>query len=473
MTLVRFIEAIQPITKVFPSIKKPERKVGFNEKLLWTAVALILYLIMTEIPLYGIKARGSGDPLDPALRVIFASSRGTLMELGIGPIVTAGLILQILAGSKMIKVDFTKSEDRSMFTAASKVFSVFMTIFEGTAYMIGGAWGVDLTPQVEAIILAQLICAGVVLMLMDEMLQKGWGIGSGISLFIAAGVAQQIWWNTFAPFGPMGDGKYLGAVLAFLQTVLAGESLRQVFLRTGGLPDVIGLSSTIFVMVMVVYLYGLRIHVPVSYAKYRGFRGKFPIKLLYVSNIPVIFSAALFGNIYFVSQIIWARLNPQNTNFWLNLLGRFKTAGQPDGGLVYYVIPPRTFQGFLDDPVRAGVYAALLIAACAFFAVTWVEVGGMNAKTVSKQLLDSGMQVEGFRRSDSVIEGILGKYIPTVTLLGGMLIGAIAACADFLGAFGTGTGILLTVGILEQYYQMLVKERISEFYPAMRGILGK
>jgi len=428
---------------------------------------------MTEIPLYGVRPTGRGDPLDPALRVIFASSRGTLMELGIGPIVTAGLILQILAGSKMIKVDFTDSKDRQMFTSASKVFSVLMTVFEGAAFMMGGAWGPGLTLQTQSIIMAELICAGLVLILMDEMLQKGWGIGSGISLFIAAGVATQIWWNTFAPFGPMGDGKYLGAVLAFFQTVAAGESLRYLLLREGGLPDLIGLGSTIFVMALVAYLYGLRIHIPVSYAKYRGFRGKFPIKLLYVSNIPVIFAAALFGNIYFISQVIWARFNPQNTNFWLNLLGTFKTAGQPDGGLVYYVIPPRSLQGVIQDPIRALTYATLLIVACAFFAVTWVEVGGMDAKTVAGQLLKSGMQVEGFRRSDFIIEGILSKYIPTVTLLGGILIGSIAAGADFLGAFGTGTGILLTVGILEQYYQMLIKEKISDIYPALGGILGK
>lgn len=471
--MVRFIETIQPVAKVLPSIKKPERKVNFNEKLVWTGVALVLYLIMTEIPLFGVHPRGQGDPLDPALRVIFASSRGTLMELGIGPIVTAGLILQILAGSKMINVDMSNPEDRKLFTSASKVLAIFMTVFEASAYMVGGAFGPALTIQTQMAIMLELIAAGIVLMLMDEMLQKGWGIGSGISLFIAAGVAQQIWWNMVAPFGPMGDGKYLGSVIALAQSITGGEGISGVLVRGQGLPDMIGLFATLAVIMIVVYLTGLHVEVPVSYARYRGFRGKFPIKLLYVSNIPVIFAAALFGNVYFISQIIWARLNPSNTNFWLNLIGRFKAAGQPEGGLVYYVIPPRSFEAVLQDPLRALIYAGILIATCAFFAVTWVEVGGMDAKTVSKQLLDSGMQVEGFRRSGLAIESIMSRYIPTVTLLGGLIIGAIAAFADFLGAYGTGTGILLTVGILEQYYQLLVREKISEFYPAMRGLLGK
>jgi preprotein translocase subunit SecY len=220
----------------------------------------------------------------------------------------------------------------------------------------------------------------------------------------------------------------------------------------------------------------MRVEIPVSYARYRGFKGKFPIKLLYVSNIPVIFAAALFGNIYFISQIIWSRYNQQNANFWLNLIGQFTTTQQqyqPTGGLVYYVVPPHNLAGVMGDPLRAAVYAVLLIVFCVFFAVTWVEVGGMDANTVSRQLLDSGMQIEGFRRSQVPIRQLLQKYIPVVTVLGGIIIGVIAASADFLGAFGSGTGILLTVGIIEQYYQILVKERITDLYPAARAFLGE
>jgi len=140
---------------------------------------------------------------------------------------------------------------------------------------------------------------------------------------------------------------------------------------------------------------------------------------------------------------------------------------------VYYVVPPHNLPGVLSDPVRAGVYAVLLIIFCVFFAITWVEVGGMDANTVAKQLLDSGMQIEGFRRSQIPIRQLLQRYIPVVTILGGIIIGVIAASADFLGAFGSGTGILLTVGIIEQYYQILVRERITQLYPAARALLGE
>jgi preprotein translocase subunit SecY len=238
----------------------------------------------------------------------------------------------------------------------------------------------------------------------------------------------------------------------------------------------LGFITTILVILLIVYLSGLRVEIPVSYAKYRGFRGKFPIKLLYVSNIPVIFAAALFGNIYFISQIIWSRYNQAGTNFWLNLLGKFTVEGEkyvPSGGLVYYVVSPGNLSGVMQDPTRALVYAGLMIVLCVFFAMTWVEVGGMDSRTVAKQLVDSGMQIEGFRRSYSPIEHLLSRYIPTVTILGALAVGALAAFSDFLGAFGSGTGILLTVGIIQQYYELLAKERISEMYPAIGGLLGE
>jgi len=369
----------------------------------------------------------------------------------------------------------TNPEDRAMFTSASKILSVVMTIFEASAYLIGGTYG-QITFQTEVIILAQLIVAGIIVMLLDELLQKRWGLGSGISLFIAAGVAQSIWWDAISPMGPMGDGKLYGAIIAFAQGIARGDVLVNIFYRSEGLPDMIAFLTTLVVFAIIIYFNGMRVEVPVSYARYRGFKGKFPLKLLYVSNIPVIFAAALFGNIYFISQIIWSRYNQSNTNFWLNLIGQFTTAGQqyqPTGGLVYYVVPPHNLPGVLSDPVRAGVYAVLLVVFCVFFAVTWVEVGGMDANTVAKQLLDSGMQIEGFRRSQMPIRQLLQRYIPVVTILGAIIIGVIAASADFLGAFGSGTGILLTVGIIEQYYQILVRERITELYPAARALLGE
>lgn len=135
----RFLSLFKPLARIVPEIKKPERRVRFNEKIFWTALVLVVFLVMSEVPLYGITKNALGELA--ALRIIFASSRGSLMELGIGPIVTAGLILQLLAGSSMIKADMGNPEDRSLFTTASKVFSIVLTGVQSSAYIIGGMYG--------------------------------------------------------------------------------------------------------------------------------------------------------------------------------------------------------------------------------------------------------------------------------------------------------------------------------------------
>ncbi|MCK4439460.1 preprotein translocase subunit SecY [Candidatus Bathyarchaeota archaeon] len=467
----RFLNLFKPIARILPEIKAPERRVRFNEKLFWTAMVLIIYLIMTEIPLYGIETTALGELA--ALRIIFASSRGSLMELGIGPIVTAGLILQLLAGSDMIDCDMSRAEDRSLFTTTSKAFSIILTGVQASAYIIGGMYG-DMPGTAAVIVFLQLLTAGVIVMLLDELVQKGWGFGSGISLFIMAGVAQQIFWQSFSP----GTGLFVGG----LSIVLSGsEPITSWIFGMGAYPSLIGFIATVVAFVIIIYMEGVRVELPLSYAGYRGFRSRYPIKLLYVSNLPVIFASALFANVYFFSQMFWS-MNGQPTpgrNFWLDLLGQFRWVGegeqsslQPVGGLVYYVLSPRSFSHVMADPWKALIYLGILIAFCVVFSLTWLEVGGLDPSTVAKQLVGAGMQIPGYRRSGKAIESVLKRYIPVVTILGGIVVALISGVSDFFGVFGSGMGILLSVGIVYQYYEILVRERAAEIYPAFRKIFG-
>jgi len=470
----RFLSLFKPIARIIPEIKAPERRVRFNEKLFWTALVLIVYLVMSEVPLYGINPQQA--PELTALRVIFASNRGTLMELGIGPIVTAGLILQLLVGSAMIECDMSNPEDRGLFTTASKVLSVVLTGVQASAYIIGGMYGSLPGPQ-AIIVFLQLLAAGLIVMLLDELIQKGWGFGSGISLFIMAGVAQNVFWQSFSP----ASGLFVGA----LSYVLSGaESLTWWIVGGGAYPSLVGFIATIAAFLVIIYMEGVRVELPLSYAGYRGFRSRYPIKLLYVSNLPVIFASALFANVYFFSQLFWS-MNGQprpGQNFWLDLLGQYdwvlppgggERRLQPVGGLVYYVTSPQGITNVIAEPLKAFGYLAILLAFCVIFSLTWLEVGGLGPSTVAKQLVDAGMQIPGYRRSGRAIESVLKRYIPAVTVLGGIIVGLIAGVSDFFGVFGSGTGILLSVGILYQYYEILMRERAAEMYPAFRKLFGE
>jgi preprotein translocase SecY subunit len=467
----RFLSLFKPIGRILPEIKKPARKVGFNEKIFWTAIVLVVFLVMTEIPLYGI-ATNIGDQFGQ-LRVIFASNRGTLMELGIGPIVTAGLILQLLVGSSIIKCDMGIAEDRGLFTSASKVFSIILTAIQASAYIISGMYGA-LSGSTTIVIFVQLISAGIIVMLLDELVQKGWGLGSGISLFIMAGVAQNILWSTFSP----SNGLFVGSLSQFLG---GGQSLVDwiVGSASGVYPSLIGFIATIVVFIVIIYIEGIRVELPMTYAGYKGFRSRYPIKLLYVSNLPVIFASALFANVFFFSQLLWSTQNPQpapGTNLFFQFIGDYNRTADGGvravGGLAYYVTPPNGLINVGVDPLRAAAYLGILVAFCAVFSLIWLEVGGLGPAKVAQQLMDSGMQIPGYRRSGRPIEQILKRYIPVVTVLGGITVGLTAGIADFLGVFGSGTGILLSVGIIYQYYELLMRERAAEMFPAFRRILG-
>merc|ERR550517_1043344 len=109
---IKFLEFVKPFCSILPEIAKPERKIQFREKVLWTAITLFIFLVCCQIPLFGIMSSDSADPFY-WIRVILASNRGTLMELGISPIVTSGLIMQLLAGAKIIEVGDTPRTGRS------------------------------------------------------------------------------------------------------------------------------------------------------------------------------------------------------------------------------------------------------------------------------------------------------------------------------------------------------------------------
>jgi len=488
----RFLRAFKTISRFMPEIKAAERKVGFNEKIFWTFIALAIYLVMAEVPLYGISATSGWDLT--ALRVIFASNRGTLMELGIGPIVTAGIILQLLGGSGMIEMDMSNPEDRGLFTGATKFFAIVLTGIQASAYIIGGAYG-SLPVSVSLIVFLELLSAGVIVMLLDEMVQKGWGFGSGISLFILGGVAQTIFWDMFSP-APLSAGQSLGLFIALTQKLLAGGSIGFLFIRqtvttTAGVvsfgsayPSVVGFLATVAAFAIVIYCEGVRVELPVSQADYKGYRSRYPIKLLYVSNLPVIFASALFANVYFFAQLFWnANGQPApGKNLLLDILGQFtvpaSTNGQasqpqPVGGLTYYVLSPNSPYQVAADPIRAAVYLSILVIFCVIFSLTWLEVGGLGPHAVAEQLVDSGMHIPGYRRSSKPIELLLKRYITPVTILGGIIVGLIAGFANFFGAFGSGMGILLSVGIIYQYYQLLLQERAAEMFPAFRRVLGE
>merc|ERR1719178_395130 len=298
------------------------------------------------------------------MRVILASNRGTLMELGISPIVTSGLVMQLLAGSKIIEVNQSLKEDRALFGGAQKLFGILITIGEAVAYVVSGMYGDlgTLGAGNALLIILQLISAGVIVIVLDELLQKGYGLGSGISLFIATNICETIIWKAFSPTTiNTGRGtEFEGAIIALFHLLITRSdkirALKEAFYRQN-LPNITNLLATVLVFIVVIYFQGFRVDLPVKYHKYRGAAGSYPIKLFYTSNIPIILQTALVSNLYFFSQLLYKRYRD---NIFVNLLGQWQDVegsgganSVPVGGLAYYVSPPQSFAEIFYDPFHA------------------------------------------------------------------------------------------------------------------------
>ncbi|PSN38442.1 Protein transport protein Sec61 subunit alpha isoform 2 [Blattella germanica] len=393
----------------------------------------------------------SSDSADPFywIRVILASNRGTLMELGISPIVTSGLIMQLLAGAKIIEVGDTP-KDRALFNGAQKLFGMVITVGQAIVYVMTGMYGdpAEIGAGVCLLIIIQLFVAGLIVLLLDELLQKGYGLGSGISLFIATNICETIVWKAFSP-ATVNTGRgteFEGAVIALFHLLATRQdkvrALREAFYRQN-LPNLMNLLATILVFAIVIYFQGFRVDLPIKSARYRGQHHVLNDFFFYP---PQMLAVKFTGN-FFVNLL----------GVWADVGGGGPARAYPVGGLCYYLSPPENIGHIVEDPVHAMLYIVFMLGSCAFFSKTWIDVSGSSAKDVAKQLKEQQMVMRGHRDNSMIRE--LNRYIPTAAAFGGLCIGALSVLADFLGAIGSGTGILLAVTIIYQYFEIFVKEQ--------------
>ncbi|WP_129112936.1 preprotein translocase subunit SecY [Halegenticoccus tardaugens] len=485
-------EAAEPVLTRMPAVQRPEGHIPFKRKLGWTAGILVMYFFLTNITLFGLQTGGESD-LYGQFRSILAGSQGSILQLGIGPIVTASIVLQLLGGADLLGLDTNDPRDQVLYQGLQKLLVVVMVVLTGFPMVFAGGFlpadpavGQQLgigTTGVETLIFAQIFVGGVLILFMDEVVSK-WGVGSGVGLFIIAGVSQQLVAGLFAWPGlgqtngliPTWIGIATGSIS--IGSPLTSEGLQALFLDQG---QVLALVTTVLIFVIVVYAESVRVEIPLSHARVKGARGRFPVKLIYASVLPMILVRALQANIQFLGQI----LNSQLGGGMPAWLGQYGSDGQPISGLFYYLNPIQTrnewtwFLGTTSaEPwevlLRIGVDLTFMVIGGAIFAVFWVETTGMGPEATARQIQNSGMQIPGFRRNPQVIEKVMERYIPQVTVIGGALVGLLAVMANMLGTIGQvgGTGLLLTVSITYKLYEEIAEEQLMEMHPMMRQMFG-
>ena len=513
------LNKLKPVIDRLPAVVRPEGHVHFRTKMTWVILILVLYFAMTNIIIYGLSQEGGVD-LFAQYRAILAGAQFSLMHLGIGPIVTGSIIMQLFTGAKIIKLNLKNDEDKAVYQGTQKMLVLIMIVVEAVPQVYGfmipsekfiggmdGVWTDHGEQLAKFIIVLQLFVGSYLVFLMDEVVSK-WGIGSGISLFIAAGVAQQIFtgslnWHPVdntaplsidenPPAGTIPKTIYLFHHMSASQ--LSGGGYERIFLAQPN--PMVALIGTIVIFLFVAYTESSRIELPLAHGGARGARGRYPIKLIYASNIPVILMAALLANVSMFSMLFWSHPSFQNVPLlggnWM--LGYYSEgATRPDGGLAYYLstvnglsdwLLPMLSNQYLDatglDKTRLQigihviVYVVIMILGSILFARFWIETTNMGPEAVASQIESSGMQIPGFRRDPRVLKRVLERYIPVVTIISGATVGGLAAGADLIGTVGnaSGTGVLLAVGIMIQLYDAIGREQMMEMHPVLRGFFG-
>ncbi|MCH7850050.1 MAG: preprotein translocase subunit SecY [Nanoarchaeota archaeon] len=453
--------ALRDLLKNLPEVRGPtEKKVSFNVKLKWTLIILVAYFVLSNIPLFGIS-EGSLSRFE-YLAILLGTSFGSIITLGIGPIVMSSIILQLLKGAQILNVDTNTLEGKRFFQGLQKLLAFAFVVFESIVYVLMN--GIAALEGFAGLVIFQLILGGILILLMDEVIQK-WGFGSGVSLFIAAGIGWRLFAQLFQFIGPEGTLAPIGKVLAFVASVIVADG-------RGAMAALFPIIVTALLFLAVVFAQSLKVEIPLAFDRVRGHSVKWPLQFFYAGVIPVILVSALTANLQLFASLI------QNWAGGATFLGGFSSGGLAISGLAFWIGSTPILDAAINGTFRliyipqSFFHIIFYVFFSVLFSFFWVNTSGMDARSQANKIVNSGMSMPGFRKDERVLESILKRYVGPLTVMGGAAIGLLASVADLLGALVGGTAILLAIMILYQLYQNIAQQHAVDMNPALKGFFG-
>jgi len=476
--------ALRDLFNYIPEVTKPaEKKVGFNVKLKWTLIILVTFFVLANIPLSGL----SNNALErfEFLSTVLAADFGSIISLGIGPTVMASIILQLLTGAGIINIDTTTIEGKKFFQGVQKLLVFFFIVFEALIYVL--MQGLQAAPGFAPLLIFQLILGGLAIFYMDQV-TTNWGFGSGVSLFIGAGVSWRLFTAAFQFINQQGKNCLLdfnntacpGKIFVFIQSIINRYPIE-------AMSALAAIAATVIIFLIVVWAQSLKVEIPLSFGRLRGYSMKWPLSFFYASVIPVILTAALIANIQLFGGIIENAAMSCTLEEGCNTAGKIASyftwlgsfnQGQAVSGLAFWMGSTNVVDlfikgGFLMKYLIQGITHILtFMILCTVFSIFWVKTSGMDSKAQAHKIASSGLQVAGFRQDERILESILDRYIMPLTVMGGAAIGLLAASTDLLGALVSGTAILLVIMIMFQFYQNIAQEHQMDMSPALKKFMG-
>ena len=458
----RFLYLIKIINPLIPTVPKPNYPIRIKQKILWTILVLFIFLLCSQIPLYGIYKTESSDPLH-WIRVISASNSGTLMELGTTPIFSANIFINLLIMSKMIDVDVSVKEDLFLVEQFKKLFAIIISIGGALSYILGEHYGlVSEIGLLNCILLfIQLFATSIIVLILDEVLENGYGLGSGVSLFIATNISENIFWKCFSPYTITNEKgiEYEGAVVALTHFLITKsnkiEALKSAFFRTSA-TNISNIFSTFLMILIVIFLEEMRLMIKINNRCLPGVFYEQKIKLLYCSNTPLIMLTGILSNIYMISQVLHKKYP---NSFIIKILGVWDVVNGhyvPISGISYYISPVHTFEEFIKNPIKSAIYILFVVISSGYFAKSYIELTGKGGLDLSKRLRSEGFFLENLKDGEETTYDKLRKNIEVAAFLGGGFIGFLNVLANFLGTIGSGTGTLLLINYILGFRRKLI-----------------
>jgi preprotein translocase subunit SecY len=464
---------IEKLSKYIPVVEKPRVSLSFVEKFKWLIIIISAYAFLSNVPLIGVSPFFSQDPLTYYFQLLLGAKLGSILTLGIAPLISAAIVLHILVTGKILNIDLKEPEGRKKYESYEKVLTIFFAIVEAFAIIASGY--LPIIPGFHLLVFIQIIVGVIILLILDSLTKK-YAFGSIINIAIFTSVASQLIVLLFSPFSISSDGKLIlwfeenkepsGYIFKLINSLIEKDLYKFI-------SSFIPIISTIFIILLVTYIFECEVKVgALEFKIYRGFKQPFNLKLLYVSILPLIFA---FSFIALFNFAISGTFNEIKGDLRCGVFGCVDSANRPVSGIIYYLSPPSPI--YLSDYreiIRAIIFFAFLLSLAIPFGYMWVYAGGMDASTVAKNIVESGMTISGLRDNPQIIENYLNNFIPHLTFISIFIIVSIAVLAELLGALGgggAGISLVLLVSIAYSFYQSFKREKSEKVPKVLEPIL--
>lgn len=474
---VRLIDLVRFFLPILPEIETPDERISLDEKIIFTIGSAIIFLV-SQLPLYGLVANSYLKINDPfsQYRSIFALEKGTLLELGLLPIVTSAFLWQVAVGLRLVKVNLKYRVDRELYQTGQKLTSLILAALFGVGLILSGYYdnvihGFNPEDQAAskpygtyALLLVQIVGWNFLVGLLIEIFDKGYGFGSGILSFTTLQVGVNFVRDIVGlEVVPLANDKYEshGAIINFVKNVsfdvsALWQNVVNTFTREQ-LPNLAQVLISLATILVTIGLQNFRIELPIRSTKVRGMANVFPIRLLYTGALPLFYAFTVLANIqvagYFLTKAVHHYFPEYSFAIGQWTADEVSANLKLTGGLLYYFSAPSSLTDALLSPIRVVVYSLTIIILSTWFANLWSKVSGSSAKEISQTFKEQGISISGKR--DVSVAKDLGRIIPVASVSGAFLLSALAIATQLVGGYGRGVGIVIGVssafGVLEEF----------------------